>query len=302
MSEAPRTLAGIGYTLLGGLVFAGSNATAKHLAAFYPAGETLFVRSVIALLLLLPFLRWDDVKALWQPGQRGWQVLRCASSAIEVWCYYWALAWLGLAEISTIYMAGPIYITAMSALFLGEQVGWRRWTAVLVGFAGVVVALNPGAGVLGWPALIAVGGSLLYATSLVATRRLRGTPTQVLVASQVAALALPSAIPIGWVMPQGWDWLALLAVGVVAMAGYLFTNRGVQLAPASVVAPFGYLGIVWAMTLGLMFFGDVPSGSTMIGAAMIVGAGLFIMLRERGLTGGGGAAQAIVTKIEGAAP
>ncbi len=279
--DQPRPLAGIFFTLLGGAVFSCSNATAKYLATRYPAGETLFVRSIVALLILLPLLKWADVKAMAQPGQRGLQLLRCLCSAIEVGFYYWAIAWLGLTEISTIYLASPIYITAMSALFLREQVGWRRWAAIMVGFAGVIVALRPGQGALSGPALIAVAGSLLYATSLVATRRLRGTPTPLLVASQVAALAIPTAIPIGWIVPTGFDLAALLAVGAIAAAGYACVNRGLQLAPASIVAPFGYASIIWASLFGYFLFGDLPGHSTLLGAAMIVGAGLFILLRER---------------------
>ncbi len=279
--DSPRALAGIGFTLLGGLVFSASNATAKYLSAGYPPGQTLFVRSVIALLILSPLLRWADIRALFAPGQRGLQALRCGCSAIEVGMYYWALTWLGLAEISAIYLAGPIYVTAMSALFLGERVGWRRWAAVAVGFTGVLVALQPGSGAVSVPALIAVAGSVLYSISLVATRRLRGTPNALLVASQVAALAVPSAIPLGWAMPLGWDWLALAAVGVIAMCGYVCVNRGLQLAPASVVAPFSYASIVWASLLGYFVFGDVPSVHTLLGAALIVGAGLFIVQRQR---------------------
>ena len=297
--DSPRTLAGIGFTLLGGLVFSASNATAKYLSAGYPPGQTLFVRSLVALLILSPLLKWSDIKQLFAPGQRGLQALRCGCSAVEVGMYYWALTWLGLAEISTIYLAGPIYVTAMSAVFLRERVGWRRWAAVFVGFIGVLVALRPGSGTISLVALIAVAGSVLYSISLVATRRLRGTPNSLLVASQVAALAIPTAIPLGWAMPSGWDAVALGAVGVIAMCGYVCVNRGLQLAPASVVAPFSYASIVWASTLGYFVFGDVPSRETLLGAGLIVGAGLFIMLRERALTPQSAAAQPVPPSIEG---
>ncbi len=284
MTTAPRPLAGILFTLLGGLVFSASNATAKYLSATYPAGQTLFLRSLIVLIVLAPLLRPADIKRLFSPGQRGLQALRCLSSAVEVGMYYWALRWLGLAEISVIYLAGPIYITAMSALFLGEQVGWQRWAAVLVGFAGVLVALQPGSHVVTLPALIAVAGSILYAISLVATRRLRDTPNPLLVASQVFTLLVPTAIPLGWVKPSWFDTSMFALVGVVAMIGYSCVNRGLQLAPASIVAPFGYLSIVWASVLGFVLFQEIPTPSSIAGAALIVGAGLFIILRERRLT------------------
>ena len=293
MTFAPsRAVTGIFFTILGGVVFAGSNATAKYLAAYYPAGQTLFLRSLMVMVLLGPLLKRADIKRMWHSGQRGLQAIRCLSSAIEVAMYYWALAWLGLAEISVIYLAGPIYITAMSAVFLREHVGWRRWGAVLVGFVGVVVALRPDQTVMTMPALIAVAGSMLYAVSLVATRRLRDTPNTLLVASQVATLLIPTAIPLGWVMPSGFDAAMFALIGVVATIGYLCTNRGFQLAQASTVAPFGYLSIVWATTLGFVVFHEIPDARVLIGAALIVGAGLFILLRERGLTSDPAAAQA----------
>ena len=293
MTIAPsRALAGILFTLLGGLVFSASNATAKYLSATYPAGQTLFLRSLIVLVLLAPLLRLADLRRMWSGGQAGLHALRCLSSAIEVGMYYWALRWLGLAEISVIYLAGPIYITAMSAAFLGERVGWRRWVAVLVGFAGVLVALRPDRSMVTLPALIAVAGSILYAISLVATRRLRDTPNVTLVASQVFTLLIPTAIPLGWVAPTGFDAAMFAVVGVVAMIGYVCVNRGLQLAQASVVAPFGYLSIVWASVLGFVLFQEIPAPTTLAGAALIVGAGLFILLRERGLTAAPRAAQA----------
>ena len=293
MKNAPsRAVTGIFFTILGGLVFAGSNATAKYLAAHYPAGQTLFLRSLMVMVLLGPLLKRADIRRMWHSGQRGLHAIRCLSSAIEVGMYYWALAWLGLAEISVIYLAGPIYITAMSAMFLREHVGWRRWAAVLVGFTGVIIALRPDQTVMTLPALIAVAGSVLYAVSLVATRRLRDTPNTLLVASQVATLLIPTAIPLGWVMPTGFDAAMFGLIGVVATIGYLCTNRGFQLAQASVVAPFGYLSIVWATTLGFVVFHETPDPRVLLGAAMIIGAGLFILLRERGLTPAPTAAQA----------
>jgi drug/metabolite transporter (DMT)-like permease len=293
MTIAPsRALAGILFTLLGGLVFSASNATAKYLAATYPPGQTLFLRSLVVLVLLAPLLHLADLRRMWSGGQAGLHALRCLASAIEVGMYYWALRWLGLAEISVIYLAGPIYITAMSAVFLGERVGWRRWVAVLVGFAGVLMALRPDRSVVTLPALIAVAGSILYAISLVATRRLRDTPNAMLVASQVFTLLIPTAIPLGWVAPGLFDAAMFALVGVVAMTGYVCINRGLQLAQASVAAPFGYLSIVWASGLGFVLFHEIPTPNTLTGAAMIVGAGLFILLRERSLTPAPAPAQA----------
>ncbi len=280
---ANRTLAGIAITLLGVFVFAFSNAMAKLVMHHAPVGETLFARSTVALLMLAPFLTRADFTRLRTGPDWPLHMVRCVFSGIEVGCYYWAITGIQLADASTIYLAGPIYVTAMSAVFLREQVGWRRWTAVIVGFVGVVVALRPGGQALGPHVLVAVGGSLLYAVSLVAVRRQRDTSNTMLVVSQVAALNLFSllTLPFGWVMPTPLEAGMLLFVGVVSTVGYLCVNRGLQLAPASVVVPFNYVSIVYAAVLGYLLFDDTPAPATIAGALIIVGAGLFILLRER---------------------
>jgi drug/metabolite transporter (DMT)-like permease len=208
--------------------------------------------------------------------------LRMAASAIEVVCFYWAISSTPLADMTAIYLASPIYVTGMAALFLREPVGLRRWTAVLVGFVGVLVAVRPSAGSVSAPVLVAVGGSLLYATSLVVTRRLRGTPSTLLVATQMAALfVLTSASStLGWVIPRRGELILMVAVGVVSMIAFWCVNEGLRLARASAVAPFNYSSIVWATLLGYVIFGDMPATMTLAGAAIIIAAGLLIMLRE----------------------
>ena len=278
----PAGLAGIALTALGVFLFAGCNALAKWVVADMPVGEMLFVRSAVALLLLAPFVSRRELAAARAGGRLWLHALRVACSAVEVGCFYWALASLPLADVSTIYLAAPIYVTGLSALFLGERVGWRRWSAVLTGFAGVLIALQPGAVALSPQALVTVGGSVLYAVSLVATRGLRGTPNILLVGTQVAALLALSAMTApGWLRPTPSEAVLMALIGVVSMAAYLCVNRGLQLAAASVVAPFQYASIVWAVMLGWLVFGDVPGAPMLWGAAVIVGAGLFIVLRER---------------------
>jgi drug/metabolite transporter (DMT)-like permease len=283
LPQTADNLPGIGMTVLGVFLFSFCNALAKHLVTIYPVGEMLFVRSATALVLLAAFIGPRDIAAIRAGGKPWLHALRMACSGLEVGCYYWALASMQLAGITTIYMAAPIYTVGLSALFLREQVGWRRWAAVVIGFTGVVVALHPGAGAVSVPALVAVVGSLLYAVSLVATRRLRGTPNSLLVASQVAALLVFSGASsaLGWVMPTPLEAGEMALIGAISLIAYLCVNRGLQLAPASVVAPFQYSSIVWAVALGFAVFAEVPRDTTVLGAAIIAGAGLFILFRER---------------------
>jgi drug/metabolite transporter (DMT)-like permease len=280
--HAQNTLAGIALTALSFFVFACGNAIGKWLETDCPVGETLFVRSAVTLLLLVPFLRGRDVAIARAVGQPWLHLLRMAGTVIDSSSYYWAISVLPLADVSAVYLASPIYVTGMSALFLGEQVGWRRWTAVLVGFAGVLIALRPSGAGLSAHALVAVVGSLFFSMSLVATRRLRGVSNLVLVSSQTVALLVATLVTAAaWVWPTPAQAGLLVLLGVVTTTGFLCMYHGLRLALASVVAPFQYTSIIWAVVMGYLVFGDVPGAATLTGAAVIIGAGVFIVWRER---------------------
>ena len=159
---------------------------------------------------------------------------------------------------------------------LGERVGWRRWTAILIGFCGVLIALRPSTQTVSWPAMIALGGSLSFAFLMLITRSLRATPDIVLATSQFGGTFLLGALmsPIGWVTPTLGSLGLFAAAGVISVAALLCINRSLKLAPASVVVPYQYSMIVWAVIFGFVVCGDVPSISTIVGAAIIIGAGL----------------------------
>jgi drug/metabolite transporter (DMT)-like permease len=276
--------AGIGMMLLGMLLFSMNDVMGKWLVATYTVGQLLLIRSLAALGALLPFMRREGGVAAFTSIQRpGLQLVRAFFATAEVALFYWAVIYLPLADVITFYLAGPVYVTALSVILLGERVGWRRWLAVLVGFAGVVIALRPSAASVSWPALIALAGSVFFAISMITTRMLRGTSDTMLVATQtLGALALgAAAAPFGWVTPSLRDFLLLCLLGIVALVAHACTNRSLKLAPASVVVPYQYTLIVWAIVFGWLVFGDVPALLMLVGAAIIIAAGLFIFLREQ---------------------
>jgi len=170
-----NVLAGIGFMLLSVMLFSLSGAIGKWLVAAYPIGQTLLIRSVVALVLLAPFLWRAGLVAFTTAPRPLLQVLRATISTIEIVCFFWSVAYLPLADVITFYLAVPIYVTALAPFALNENVGWRRWAAVLIGFAGVLLALKPSTAALTAPALVALAGSLLYAVSLIITRVLRNT-------------------------------------------------------------------------------------------------------------------------------
>jgi drug/metabolite transporter (DMT)-like permease len=276
--------AGIGMMLLGMLLFSMNDVMGKWLVATYTVGQLLLIRSVAALGLLAPFIRREGGVAAITGIQRPWlQLVRAFFATAEVALFYWAVIYLPLADVITFYLAGPIYVTALSVILLGERVGWRRWAAVLVGFLGVVIALRPSAASFTVPALIALAGSLFFAVSMITTRMLRGTSDTMLVATQTLGALLLGAVaaPFGWVTPNLRDFLLLCLLGIVALVAHACTNRSLKLAPASVVVPYQYTLIVWAIVFGYLVFGDVPAALMLAGAVIIIAAGLFIFLREQ---------------------
>ncbi|MFC0219766.1 drug/metabolite transporter (DMT)-like permease [Pseudochelatococcus lubricantis] len=280
---ANTTLAGIGLMVFGLFVFGINDVMGKWLVATYSVGQILLIRSAAAFAILAPFIWRAGLSSFRDMPHPRVQIIRALCGTADVALFYWAVAYLPLADVMTFYLAGPIYVTAMSAVFLGERVGPTRWTAVLVGFLGVLIALGPSIVALSWPSLIALAGSVAFSGLMVTTRLSRGTGDVQLVTVQVAAALVCGLIaaPFGWVTPDMTDFFMLGLLGVVSMSAFLCVNRALKLAPASVVVPYQYTLIVWAVVFGYVFFGEMPKATTLLGAAVIVGAGIFLFFREQ---------------------
>jgi len=277
-------LAGIGLMLLSVSTFSFGDALGKFLVATYAVGQLLWLRACAALIVLAPAI-WRH-RAEFARLERPWlQLLRVILSTLEVAAFFLATVYLPLADVVTCYLACPIFVTALSAIVLRERVGWRRWSAILVGFTGVVIALHPSAQTVSWPAMIALSGSLSFSILMLVTRSLRATPDIVMASSQFIGTFLLGALmsPFGWVTPSSGSLALFAAAGIISVSALLCVNRSLKLAPASVVVPYQYSMIVWAIIFGIIVFGDMPSPATIIGAAIIIGAGLYIFLRERSL-------------------
>ncbi len=282
--ERSARLAGIGLMLLAIFMFSFGDALGKYMVATYSVGQLLWLRACAALLVLLPLV-WRQ-RAAFGSLERPWlQLLRVTLSTLEVAAFFIATVYLPLADVITYYLAAPIFVTALSALVLREHVGWRRWTAVLIGFGGVLIALRPSAQSVSLPAMIALGGSLSFALLMLITRSLRATPDIVLATSQfVGTFALGALMaPFGWVTPSLGSLGLFAAAGFISVGALLCVNRSLKLAPASVVVPYQYSMIVWAVMFGYFVWGDVLQPPTIVGAAIIIGAGIYIFWREQKL-------------------
>jgi drug/metabolite transporter (DMT)-like permease len=277
-------LAGIALMVLSIFMFSFGDAMGKFLVGTYSVGQLLFLRACAALLLLLP-LMWKQRHQFLHLERPRLQLFRVVLSTLEVAAFFVATVYLPLADVITYYLAGPIFVTAMSAIFLREKVGWRRWTAILIGFCGVLIALRPSAQTVSLPALIALGGSLSFAILMLITRSLRKTPDIVMASSQFVGTFLLGAglSAFHWVPPTPGSLVIFALAGAISVTALFCVNRSLKLAPASVVVPYQYSMIVWAVIFGFVVFGDVPQVATIVGAAIIIGAGFYIYLRERDL-------------------
>jgi len=197
--------------------------------------------------------------------------------------FYWAVAYMPLADLVTIYMAAPIFVTALAWAFLGEKIDAPRAIAVFIGFGGVVLAMRPSSASLSLPALVAIAGCLAFSVIMIITRYLRGTRGIVLVGWQAGGALIFGLVtaPTHWVPPTLTDFALLALLGVISTIAHIAVNRSLKLAPASVVMPYQYSQIIWAVLLGFLIFGDWPDMAILSGSGIIVVAGLFIFYREQ---------------------
>jgi drug/metabolite transporter (DMT)-like permease len=282
--ERTARLAGIALMLIAISLFSFGDALGKFIVATYSVGQLMLLRACTSLLLLAPLV-WRQ-RAEFRRIERPWlQLSRVALSTVDATAFFLAAAYLPLADVITYYLATPIFVTALSAAVLREHVGWRRWSAVLIGFCGVLIALRPSAQTVTWPAMLALAGSMAFAVMLLITRSLRATPDIVLASTQFSGTFVLGVVaaPFGWITPNWGSLGFFIASGAVSVCALLCVNRSLKLAPASLVAPYQYSMIIWAVMFGYWVFGDVPSMATISGATIIIGAGLYIFLRERNL-------------------
>lgn len=286
MSAAPRDNLRAGILILvSSGAFTLNDALVKQLTQEHPVAQILCLRGAlvcVCLVLVMPLL--GERLTLAHLTQR--HVLgRAVCDTAATWCFVAAASLLPLADAMTIFFAGPIILTALSVPLLGERVGPRRWAAVLVGFLGVVIAAQPTGE---WrPAVgLALAAAFLGATRDILTRLVppvAGPATIALTTSAAIVVAtLPSAL-LAW-SPLGWLDLALLAGATVLLTiAYLAFVSGLRTGDIGVVSPLRYAAVPYAMLWGLVLFGDRPAAATWAGAVIVVGAGLYIVLRERQL-------------------
>ena len=268
--------------LLAVAIFSCMDALIKWLSATYPTIEIVFFRSSFAFLPLLPALLQGGRAAL-RTRRPLAQAGRAAIGVVSMFGFFYCFRLMPLADVFGIAFSAPIFVTALSVPMLGEKVGIRRWSAVVVGFVGVLVMLRPDTGMFASASWIALLATLLYALGQIFVRDLTKTETTTCIVFYVTlttTLASASALPFLWVTPSWRDAPLLAAVGILGGVAQLAFTRAFRLAPAAVISPFDYTGLLYAGALGYYVWGDVPTATFLIGAAIVMASGLYILYRE----------------------
>lgn len=270
--------------LLAGLLITLSDAITKWLGGVYPVGQMLCARGAFFLLILsivlLALRKSRSVTVVSWPAH----LLRGGLSTGSAFLFVTSLQYLPLADSITIAFAAPLFITALAARFLGEQVGRRRWTAVLIGFGGVALIMKPDGDTLHWAVLLPLGAAFFESVRDILTRRMTVTESSLsMVIVSTAVVVLCAAVTsIG-----GWPAMSWTHAAVLAAAGLLFGSahwlmaESLRLAQVVVVAPFRYSPVIWGLLLGVLIWSEFPDGFMLAGTTLVVGSGLYIFYRER---------------------
>lgn len=282
-----QRMAAIALMCLAVFSFSLLDANVKWLAATFATVQIVFMRFVVHWLLaclMVPPTRWPE---LWRTKRLGLQLLRAALLVTTTTFNFLAVRYLQLSETVSILFAGPLLIALLAGPILGEWVGPRRLIAIFVGFCGVLVVMRPGLGGLPWQVIYSVGAVVTYALLSIVTRIIAPTENPHTAHFYTGLLGSAVFLPLAW---QSWvtppDMITavfLCTTGLFGILGHQFMLAGHARAPAPVLAPFTYTGLLWMTVFGFLLFGDIPTLWTILGAGIVIASGLYLLFRERGL-------------------
>lgn len=287
MTTRADNLRGAGYMVVSMAAFVVNDTLMKSLAGDIPLFQAIFLRGIFATVLIGGFALSRGVARLdaLAPCDRGPAIVRVLAELGTTTCFLTALFNMPLANATAILQSTPLALTFVAALFLRERVGWRRWTAVLIGFGGVMLVVKPGAEGFNTAAFWALGAVGFIIIRDLATKRLSPT-TPSLFITLMTAIAITC---LGGVVTATSEWAPVSGgtLGVLGFSacflfvGYLFSVMTMRIGDMGFVSPFRYTILIWALVLGAVVFGEIPGPMTLLGAAIVAGTGLYTFYRER---------------------
>ena len=283
-ARADHPFKGIALILASTVFLGASDVTAKYLSATLPSIEIAWIRFLAFALIMSPAMLPGSPLFALRTGRPGLQVMRGVALLGSSLFFISGLRFLPIAEASATGFVAPLFVTALSIVFLSEKVGVRRWLATAVGLMGVLIILRPGTSAFHAAAFFPLVSALAWACTLIMTRMMSGREhvLTTMTWSSIAGLCLLSAlVPFVWVTPTWHDIAFGVFIGVASTAGQWIVVLAFRYADASVLAPFSYTQLLWVSILGFIVFGEVPDIWTVTGAVFIVGSGLYTAHRER---------------------
>lgn len=282
MKTLSPTAQGILLMLSAILLFSAMDAVAKLLVTRFDVAQVVWARYAgqmfVVALILAPRLR-----SLIRTRNLGLQLLRSAFLFSATWCFFTSLSFMEIASATAVMNIHPVLLTLGAALILRERLGPRRILGIAFALTGALIIIRPGGDVMTWSSLLPLAAGTFYASYALTTRFLgRDEPilTSFLYTALIGTLAASALVVPVWQPPAAADWGIFLGLGIVGAAGQFLLIRSLTTAEAGAVAPFGYAGILYSTIWGLILFAEVPDAATILGALVIVGAGVYVWHRE----------------------
>ena len=273
----------ISYNLLAWAILPFMDTIAKYLSEDLSFFQITWARYFFTVFFTLPFMFFFFRKNLNWSENPKLQILRGLTLFFANVCFFYSISIISMSKALTLAFVAPLVTTALSTVILGEKVGFRRWTAVIIGFIGSLVVIRPGFIEFNLATIAALGTGFLYGFYLIITRKLHTTdnPLLTLLLTGIVGASISSLfVPIVWINPSVSQWLLLGVMGIIACLGHLLLIYSLRYADASKLAPFGYFEIITTTILGYYFFSDFPDIWTILGLFIIISSGIYIFKRE----------------------
>ena len=256
---------------------------AKYLSADLPILQITWARYFFTVVFTFPVMFFFFRKNLVWTDKPKLQFIRGLILLTANICFFYAISIISLAKALTLAFVAPLIVTAFSPIFLGEKVGVKRWSAVIIGFVGSLVVIRPGFVEINLASLAALGTGVMYGFYLIITRKLSTSDNPLLtllLTGVVGVIIISTVMPFVWVKPSLNEWSMMVAIGIFACIGHLFLILSLKYADASKLAPFSYFEIITNIIIGFYFFSDFPDNWTFLGLFIIVLSGIYISRRE----------------------
>jgi len=284
IGSEPRVLAGIGLVLLGVTFLSMNDALAKYLGAFYPTAQVVFMRMLFALPLVAGMALFMAGTRLFKPHRPLFHCGRGLLMALALFSFYFGVTLMPLAEAVAIVFAAPLFVTILSVPMLGERPKPSQWVAALVGFCGVLLIVQPGTAAFTAAAILPLLTAVGYALFMITARMIQRDESLWVTMTWVSLVPFALSgvlLPWFWLPPAGEHMIFFVMMGVAGGLGITLITQGFRVATASVIAPFEYVGMIWAIGLGWLIWSEIPTPATIAGIVLIAGCGVHLAWSHR---------------------